>query len=104
MRPFFQNGAFSLTLVRDFYALIDKHRRGGTTVETLLGHRTDAGACARPATYDERFSPLDTPASPHPPHEGLGRAKVGLRPVWPEISLRRTRVEEGQVMSETQCL
>lgn len=81
MRPFFQNGAFFLTLVRDFYALLDKHHRGGT-VETLAGHRIDAGACARFATYDERLSPLDTPAGPHPPHEGLGRAQVALRPVW----------------------
>jgi hypothetical protein len=80
MRPLFHNSTFFFTLVGDFYALINKHHRSDT-LETFLVHRADVGACARFATYNERFPPLDPPSCPHPPHEGLRRAKVCFRPV-----------------------
>jgi hypothetical protein len=82
MRPVFQNSAFFLALVHNFYALVNKHH-WGDSAEALFVHRTDVGAGARFPTYNERFPPLDLPSRPHPPHEGLGRAKVGFRPVWP---------------------
>jgi hypothetical protein len=85
MRSFFQNRPFLLAIIRDFYALFDEHHRQGAagTVEALFVHRADLGVRTHFTTDDERFPPFDTAPSPHPPHEGFRRAKVGFRPVRP---------------------
>src|SRR5712671_658535 len=92
VRPLLQDSTFrfSLALVRNLYAMINKHHRedlrasaGTLNSETLLVHRVHAKACTSFAAYDERLLPLDAPSRPHPAHEGPGRGKAYSRSVWP---------------------